>query len=360
MNKARLVALTAASALAASALLSLAMPREKVAFSPAEESTFTKHFVTSGEFVLDDMNVLLNGEANDMMPTMEMTMSWSQAVKVVDRYSEVADGRAGVLRRTFEEIAQEIEMEMTMEMMGQSQDQDATGTGTSELEGTTVVFTWNDEDSEYESAFDEDSEGDEELLEGLVEDMDLRSLLPSGDVAEGDEWDIELSSLSKIMAPGGDLHLDIEMDDMQDPMGTGGNAEMMSNMNEMFGEHTSGTSVGRYAGTREVDGVTCRVIEFKFDLESSNDLTAKMEDMMSGQAPEGMDMELESFDGEATFEGEGELLWNATSNRVHAMRLRGDVTLFISMAMSMDMGEKLDIKMTMDMSGEVSQKLVTE
>ena len=350
-------------ALPLAALLSLALPREQVSFAPEEGSSLTKHFSTSGEVMLDDMQVLINGEENDMMPSMEMTMSWDQTIDVVDSYTSMDEGRPGVLSRTFEGIDQDVEVEASMEMMGQSEDQGTSGAGSSDLEGKTVVFTWSDDEAGYTPAFAEGSEGDEELLGGLTEDMDMRKLLPSGDVSEGDQWDLEPAALADVMAPGGDLRLDLEMDEMGgDPMGTGGNAEMISQMHEMFDENTEGTAIARYIGTRDVDGTPCRVIEVEFDLESSRDMTEKMEEMMAEQAPEGMevDMELESFDLEFTFEGQGELLWNSASNHVHSMKLEGDVTVMLDMAMSIDMGEALQIEMTMDMSGEVSQKLTTE
>ncbi len=41
-----------------------------------------------------------------------------------------------------------------------------------------MVFTWDPEVGEYGRAWPEDEEHDDELLEGLWEDMDLRTLLP--------------------------------------------------------------------------------------------------------------------------------------------------------------------------------------
>ena len=349
-------------ALPLTALLSLALPREQVSFAPEEGSSLKKHFSTSGEVVLDDMQVLLNGEDSDMMPSMEMTMSWDQAIDVVDIYTSVIEGRPAVLSRTFESINQDVEVEASMEVMGQSEDQDASGSGSSDLEGKTVVFTWSEDEGGYDPAFAEGSEGDEELLGGLTEDMDMRKLLPSGEVSEGDQWDIEPAALADVMAPGGDLRLDLEMEGMDDPMNTGGNAEMISQMHEMFDENTDGTAVARLAGSKEVEGTLCHVIAVEFDLDSSRDMTEKMEEMMAEQAPEGMeiDMELESFDLEFTFEGQGELLWNSKANQVHSMTLQGDVNVMLDMSMAINMGEPLQIEMTMDMSGEVSQKLTTE
>ena len=43
-----------------------------------------------------------------------------------------------------------------------------------------------------------------ELLKGLNEDMDLRALLPKDEVKVGDEWDIEVSGLASVIAPGGE------------------------------------------------------------------------------------------------------------------------------------------------------------
>jgi hypothetical protein len=348
--------------LASPLVLSSGLTREKVHFAPAEGASVTKDFSLTGKFELDDMQVLMNGAENEMMPKMEMTMGWEQAVKVIDQYVKVAEGKPGELQRRYDDIGQDMKVDVSMEMMGQSQDQSMTGTGTSKLEGKTVAFRWDESAEEYTKAFEEGSEGDSALLEDLQEDMDLRMLLPSEDVSEGDEWDIPLTSLVDLFSPGGDLKMDIEMSGEDPGMGMGGpgDPQLMSNMREMFGESVKGTATAKYTGMRDVDGQSCGVIEIKIDIESANDLKDKVEDMMGDKLPEGMSASIDSFDVTFTYEGGGELLWDLRGGHAKGLDLKGDVSLQMDMAMAMNVGQEMNIEMSMDMSGTIEQKVTTE
>ncbi len=346
--------------LASPLLLASGVTREKVHFAPAEGASITKSFTLEGKFELDDMQMTMNGQQNDAMQ-MEMTMGWEQAVKVVDQYVKLGEGRPDELQRRYEEIGQDMKVDVSMEVMGQSQDQNMSGTGTSKLEGKTVAFTWDKEAEEYTKAFGEGSEGDEALLESLEEDMDLRMLLPTDEVSEGDEWDIPLTSLVDLFSPGGDLKMDVEMQGGDPSMSAGGpgDPELMSNMRDMFGENVKGTATAKYTGMRDIDGQSCGVIEIKIDIESANDLKDKVESMMGDQM-EGMEATVDSFDLVFTFEGGGELLWNLRGGHVQTLQINGDVTLQMDMAMAVNMGQEMTFDMSMDMSGSIDQKVAAE
>ena len=343
-------------------LLASGLPREKVSFAPGEGVSLTKTFSVEGKLELDEMEVLMNGEANPMMPSMEMSMTWDQAIKIADQYVKLGDGRPAELTRHFEDIAQEIDMEMSMEMMGQTNDQNAKGTGTSDLEGKTITFHWDEGSEEYAASFAEGTEGEEDLLEGLIEDMDLRMLLPADEVAEGDEWDIPTSALVDLFAPGGDLKWDVEMEGGDAMSMGGGDPETMSNLRDMFGESVKGTATARYAGTRSVDGTsgTFAVIELKIDIESANDLTEKIEEAMAESLPEGVDVSLESVDMEFTFAGGGELVWDLRGGHMKSLAIEGDVTIGMDMAMTMNVGEEMSMEMSMQMSGTISETVEIE
>ncbi|MEE8468435.1 MAG: hypothetical protein V3T22_08270, partial [Planctomycetota bacterium] len=249
---------------------------EKISFAPGEGTSLTKTFTNTMVFGLDDMSMLMNGEEHPMMPEIEMDMEVTSSTTITDEYVSMGRGRPQILRRTFDEIGTEMNLEMVIEAMGQSEEQNPSGAGTSPLEGETVVFTWDDEDEEYKVTFPEDAEGDEDLLANLIEDMDLRVLLPDGEVSEGDSWDIPLAGLVDVLAPGGDLKLDIDMDGAGAGMGSPP-PEMMSNMREMFGDMLEGSATATFSSTRDVDGTTVAVIDIEIDIDTARDMTEFLE-----------------------------------------------------------------------------------
>lgn len=347
-----------AAAAALPFVLAFALPADEVAFAPAEGTSLTKSFTSSANFEMGDMSVLMNGQDPGQMPEMQMDMTVTQAVAVTDVYGPVSDGHPSKVTRTFDDIGTDIDVQVQIEMMGDTQDQSSEGSGTSPLEGETVIFTWNDDAEIWERAFGEDSDGDVELLEGLVEDMDLRALLPSGPVSEGDSWDIELKTLPDLFAPGGNLHMDVQIDGAES---MGPDPEMMTNMREMFGDLLEGEATGHYAGRREVDGVEVGVIDVEISIETARDMSELVADMMGDNLPEGLDMTLDRMDVELSVESTGTLLWNLGAGHVHSFELDSDVEIAMDMAMNMDMGgQSIAMEMSLEMTGTFESALSTE
>jgi hypothetical protein len=347
-----------ALAIGAPALISFTIPRDTISFAPKAGSSVAKTFVMKGEIEMDDMSFLMNGEDPGMTPDMEMTTTWEQTVSVTDEYTSMADGHPKKLSRSFDSIGQEIEVSTSVDMMGSVEDSDISGEGTSELEGKTVIFAWNADDEEFTASYPEGEDGDDDLLEGLDEDMDLRVLLPDGDVSEGDEWDLDLSGLTTLLAPGGNLHLDIEMDGEEASMG-GPDPSMMSNLGEIMGE-LEGEATGTYAGTREVDGVKLAVVKIKLDINTARDMTDMIEEMMGEGMPEGIEMSLDRGDIELTCEGEGTLLWNVGAGHAYSLESEFEMTMSMDVEMSMNMGEEITIEVSTEMSGMIGLGLTTE
>jgi len=344
----------ALGALAASSLLAFTLPDDALTFGPDQGSSLTKTFTSEMTFSLDDMNMTINGEAPPMMPEMDMEMTKEDTIVITDEYASLKDGTVTKLKRTFETIGQEISVESSMEMMGETQETNPTGSGSSALEGTTVSFTWNDDDEEYERAFEGDGD-DEDLLENLIADMDLRALLPDGEVSEGDEWDVDLITLVDILAPGGDLAIEVEMEGSDEMMG-GPDPEMMTNLRELLGDLLEGEFTATYQGKRKADGLTMGVIAVSIDVESARDMSELMAESMD-EADSPVPMELERADVEFSIVAEGELLWNMAAGEIHAFDVSGDASVAMDMAMSLDVGEPMEMEMSMEMSGTISQSV---
>lgn len=349
-----------ALACAAPTLLAFAPKADSIAFAPNEGASVTKTFTSLMEFSMDEMGMLMNGDDNPMMPSMEMDMTMTQSVTVSDTYGSMNGRRPSQITRTFDAVANDIEMDMTVESMGSVDEQSATGTGGSPLEGSSVTFTWDGDAGEYTKAFAEGSEGEAEHLDGLVEDMDLRCLLPTGEVSEGDEWDIPLNGLVDILAPGGNLLVEVEMDGQA--AGPGGpDPAMFSNLREMVGDLLEGSATGKYAGSREVDGVKLAVIEIEIEIDTANDMAEMFEEMMAEQIPAEIDMSLDRVDVEFALESSGELLWNMSGGHVHSLVLEGESAVSMEMEMGMNAGgQAMNMEMNMEMSGTLKNMVATE
>src|SRR5688572_21783469 len=149
--------------------LTLGGAGEKVAFQPQPGTSLTKSYTINWDFSLEDISLIVDGQDfGGMMGQFDMDMKSETRIEITDAYEAVADGRPLELLRTFDELASGFHMEMTP-----AQTELPEFSSSSALEGKTVSFRWNEEEDEYERSFHEES-GDEDLLEGLEEDMDLR------------------------------------------------------------------------------------------------------------------------------------------------------------------------------------------
>lgn len=336
--------------LAVPALWAFAAPADRIAFDVESGTSLTKTISSETELSMDDMTVAMNGEEMDiasMMGGLEMNISTTAETVVTDEYGSASDGRPSRLKRTYDRIANDTTMESSgMPMMG---GEDMSMSGSSDLEGTTVVFTWNSENEDYDVAFDEGEEGDEELLEDLIEDIDLRAFLPTESVSAGDTWEVDNTAMIAILAPGGNLKIMPEdMGEMGDMMGMPGNG---MNPFDHMGEF-DGTITAEYVGMRG----EFAVIKLEVDVSTSNDMTEMISELMDDMdIPEEMgeiEMDYETVDIELEFEGSGELLWNVAGGHFQSFELSGETITAMDMAYSMSMGgQDMSMEMAMEMSG---------
>jgi hypothetical protein len=338
------------------ALCATVAPSDQITYHPEEGSKLARKFEIKNDFSLDDFAMTMNGQPSPMPMEMTMDMTMTMAIEVTDRLVAVAEGRPGKLHRTFDELSSEGSFSVEMEMMPDG-GMEQSVTGSSELEGKTVAFVWNPESSTYDVAYHE-SEGDSKLLEGLDEDMDLRALLPKGEIEEGGTWEIDSKVFKSIVMPGGDLGIrpeDLDEEAMSMMAGMDG----MSNLNEMFGDMFEGEAQGTYQGSEEIDGVRVAKIHVTIDISSSNDVTEMIREAIEGQEmPEGMQFEIDHADVDVAIEGEGTLFWDIAGGYAHSFELSGKMKMEMDSGFSIDMqGQSMDIGQTMAMSGTVSYAL---
>lgn len=341
-----------APALVVPALLAFATPAAELAFRPEAGATVTMTIEQTSEISLDEMTIAQNGSEIDpsMLGDIEMTVSSTQTVTLTDEYMEMSDGRPAKLKRTFDALGGTSSTAMSNPMMG---DNETDAESTSELEGASVLFTWNADEGGYDVAFDGE-EGDPELLEGLDADLTLRGFLPDDDVSEGDTWEVPAEAMRTLLAPGGELKLNPEESD--DPMMGGG----PNPSPDKFLKDIEGTVTATYKGNRDEDGVNVAVIALEFSVNAAADMTEEMAEAMAeaDMGEEGMEMEIDAFDLEFAYEGEGMLFWNAQAGVAHGCSLSGEMELIIDQAMNMTvpgMGEmSMEQGMTLAGSQEVT------
>lgn len=333
---------------------------EKLAFQPEAGSSLTKAYTIGGEFALDDISLIFDGQDfGGMMGQIDVNVKTETRIEVTDSYRAVAGGRPTELLRTFEALASSMHMEVTP-----AQAEVPEITSTSSLEGKTVAFRWNEEEQEYERSFHEE-EGDEGLLESLEEDMDLRVFLPPGEVAADDTWTVALTELGSVVAPGGNLQMlpaDTELDEeaMQKF------EELFSGFGEEFGDLLEGECTCTFKGARDEGGV--RVAEIAIDLEVATtlDLSEFLDEFIrtaieQSGAEEMVQVTLDTADFNLDFEGKGTLLWNLGAGRVHSFQMSGDATMDIDIAVSVEAeGESHEVDASLELSGSMHEDLAVK
>jgi len=360
MNNAALLTIIAASP----ALLTPRTPveQERIAFHPAEGAAVTKVFRNTMLYGLEDMQVLMNGEENALMPKVEMEMETISTVTVTDTYGSVVDGRPGTLVRSYDGIGLEFDMEMSADGgLGGGATESPSGAGSSPLQGREVRFTWDTDEEGYLVDFtDTEDTSEEHLLRDLSEDMDVRGLLPRKDLEVGEVYDINLLAMIDVLAPGGDLKLDMNLDGLENPVGPAGDPQMMSNIRQMFGDLLDGEATGTLREMREVSNARIAVIDLDVEVDTSNDVSEMLLDVMEEQVQEGMQYNLDQADVEFGLEATGQLLWNVTAGHVHSLELKGDSTMAMEMVLSIDLGaQEMLIEMAMEMSGTLESVVET-
>jgi len=330
-------------ALAPLAFLALgsSFSREEIVFRVKADTTLERSLKNQYSMELESMAFTMNGEElpADAFGEVDIRIEHSETYLVTDAFEAVAEGRPQRLRRTFEELGGKESSSFSSEGEGGSDDSGYE----SALEGKTVVFTWNDEAERFDAAFAAGTEGDEALLAELDEDMDLRRLLPTGSVSEGDSWSVEPGAFACILDPGGDLGLEDPKGEQQDTSVQ--DAALRANL--------AGTITATYKGQRDEDGVKQAVIALAVDTN-----THAEQDLGPEEVPEGT-----SGTGrvEVRFLLEGELHWDLEHGHALSFELSGENGLTTIQTITGDLdGESLEHVQTMVFSGETSFSMRVE
>lgn len=330
---------------------------EAIAFHPEPGSSVTKTFTSGGEYELDDLSLIVNGEdMGGMLGQLEMSMKALNTIEVTDAYKAVADGRPTELLRTFDALSGSMHMDVSAAGTNNTQNMDSS----SVLEGKTVAFKWNAEKGEYERSFHE-SEGESKLLEDLEEDMDLRVFLPDSEVAVDATWTVELEQMMSLVMPGGDLSLTPQ--DGPDDGSMDKFKEIFSQFGEQFGELLEGECKCTFKGARDENGVRVAEIAIELDVAATMDLTEMLDKAIQAAieqsgAGEMVKFSLDTADLNLDFEGAGTLLWNLKAGRMLSFQMAGDATIEMDLAVGVEaQGQSQNVDASLKLAGSMHEEV---
>ena len=308
---------------------------QTIAFHAEEGLRVTRTLECSSTMALEEQTLLVDGQDHQAAAP-EFSVERTRSAIVEDVYGPLGSGRPLTLRRTFAELDEA----KTMEVEGPDGPQPMDQEYASDLEGRTVLFEL-DEDDGMVARFDDEGEGDDELLRALVEDMDLRAFLPEDPEAElepGDSWEVDPEAIWLARLPGG---IDLQRDQERDA----GSAEV----DRQLREETRGELVATYAGLRTVDGIEQAVIEIEADLGSAAEAVVDRE---------GGEVEMQLSE---EYELEGELLWNLEAGVLGSLELSGEVTFHSTELSEVEMGDRsFELERRSTLTGELSIRLTVE
>ena len=210
-----------------------------------------------------------------------------------------------------------------------------------------VRFTWNEDAGSHDiEVLDEDADDeDRELASAMLsEDMSLRMLLPTGEVAEGDSWTVEAGAegMLSMFFPG--IRLDGASEFLaaaaaeEEPESEEFVREAAELLLQAFEDATMDLT---FAGMVEEGDKEFARIDMSTEFLASFDPSDMIEraSAMQEDAPE-MDATIGVVLSGA---GEGYVLWDVEANHLHSMELEGDWTFDV----------EADISMIMEGLGEI-------
>ena len=264
-------------------------------YDPEEGTVLRRVFEATQEEDLQ-MSMFLDGEELVMQES-EIVFTSVETIEVEDELESVEDGRPTELVRTFTDLRQDATIELgedEKEMLS-----------ISDLEGRVLRFEW-DEDAEYYTVETDDDgpELDEETLEWLEEDMDLRAVLPGDEVEVGDSWDIDETAYLPLMWPGGLLGFYDEED--------GGTHDYVRELNREKIENLSGEGEATLVEVRDEDGTRVAVIRIELEVETEAEATND----------EGPVEIVHTYTSERTIGGE--ILWDLDHDHLHSVDAEAD------------------------------------
>lgn len=323
----------------ATAFLCTSTLPEEVVYAPAEGLTLVRSFDSRASYALDELLIEIDGEEVPHGDAPELEIVSNEHIVVTDELLGVEGGRPTRLRRTFDELARDVLYKSSGAGDGEDELQEHS---VCDLEGAAVLFRWNEDDQAYEVEAGEGHSIDQDVLDDLIEDMDLRQLLPGHAVEPGDEWDLDPDAYARLMWPGGFLRF-YEEEGEFDAEAAQGDQELVDNM--------EGVGKAVFVELRDEGGVEVAVLEVRFEVSSSNSRT--IEGPAENEAERTLNMRRDV---------EGTLLWAVEAGHLLSATLEAQAELEVVEAGTVQSpdGEEADLRQTRSFSGTIEYTLSVE
>ncbi|MCC7014211.1 MAG: hypothetical protein IT454_16755 [Planctomycetes bacterium] len=292
---------------------------DQLVFDVAAGSKVHKRIKAVHELRIDDMGVI----DGDLPYVSDKSGGWVSAtmnLQYVDEYARVAQNRPLEFVRTIREAQSQAKANVTRST-GQVLEEGSRSS--SPLRKQNIRFTWIDAENDWARSY-ERIDAEEPWLAPLRGEFELLALLPKGEVAVGDTWQVPVEALVSVLAPGGNLQLVPSGENLfgrLTELGVGGDFAD-------FFVPAGGSIEATYKGRREVGDdsagprVSVGVVELQINVVSSTDRAALYRMAM----PQEERREVARLDGvpfEYTLIGTAELLWDFAHKRAHSLRVAG-------------------------------------
>lgn len=324
--------------------LALAAVADDVSFHPASSTKVEKELRIEAELQLKDLSASMNGEPmpGEMLDQLAaQSILLSLGVDVTETFVATKNGAPTDLLRSYDKVT------TTMEIGDEVQEPESAN----ELEGKTVRFLWDEDAAEFKKSFHE-SNGDDSLLESLIDDMEVRALLPGKKVSADDTWEVDGDKLTALFFPGG-VAGGVSSD------GDGPDVDAMSEaMAEQFAEAFKDFRVRcTYKGSRESDGKQVGEIAFTYDGNGSLDLGSVLDELSGSFGPGAEDMDI-TADATLKLKGEGTLLWDLATGSLHSYEMQADVGLGFNLQLrTSQQGQQFEFALGGELGGDVTWEM---
>lgn len=292
-------------------------PPDEVAFRPEADRVIVRTFALAGEGQGSAEHESDRGSGSS---TSSSTIE--RALVVTDRILAADGERVLEFERTYDEVGSESINAWENDDGGH----EGSSSGESEVEGATVTFAWDEDEEDWIATSDE---LDDDVLLDLRVDLDFTFLLPDGDVAEGDEWEIDVDAWVELRDPWEGLPwswtrtFDGEVQESE---------EGEDDTDEQDGDEHSGEVVVRYAGQRDEDGATVAVLEIEGRIETESSSESSREFDQGSMTSYNESLEERSI--------QGEVLWLVDEGRLLSAHIEVEVEISGSTEMEATFGDQ--------------------
>ncbi len=307
-------------------------PGQRMTFEPEAGLEVTR--TVEQEIVLD-LDTDLSSETPDGL---EVQLKINSSLEFADTFVETEAGRFNKLSRTYNKLQTNFVQYVAMQGEGEEQSFDSG----SELEGATVVFSWNADDEEYDRELTE-GDIDDDLLNELESDLDLAGFLPEEEVEEDDSWDIDIETFKLLLDPGREVGITAP-----------GSEDDEDEDEESFLDTLEGDVTATFGGLREDDDMTFAVINIEAEVTGTESSETDI------PLPDDTTL-LQTEDVEYTLELEGEILWSLENNMIAKATLSGDLERAVEFNVTGEFqGQSIDEDSTQVFVGEISIVMTIE